>query len=289
MSGYIPPELGCEVTLCIISYNRKKSNSAGRADSGYIEEETDFVFTVSHMPTLIFDIETVGEDFSAMDETTKESLTRWIKREAYSEAEYASQLQDLEDGLGFSPLTGQIVAIGVLDAEREKAAVYYQPSGEGKEIIEEEGCKYEALSEKDMLTKFWGIARQYDTFVTFNGRSFDVPFLWTRSAVHGVKPTKNLMANRYLSSQPWNAKHVDLFDQLSFYGSVRRKGSLHLWTRAFGIESPKSQGVTGDDVRGLFKEGRYQDIARYNARDLRATFELYRRYREYFTFADDRG
>lgn len=55
------------------------------------------------MPDLIFDIETVGEDFSAMDETTKESLTRWIKREAYSEAKYPSQLQDLEDGLGIPP------------------------------------------------------------------------------------------------------------------------------------------------------------------------------------------
>ncbi len=71
-------------------------------------EETGCLFT-SHMATLIFDIETVGEDFSVMDETTKKSLTRWIKREAYSEVEYEAQLQDLEEGLGFSPLTGQIV------------------------------------------------------------------------------------------------------------------------------------------------------------------------------------
>ena len=74
------------------------------------------------MSTLIFDIETVGEDFSALDETTKESLTRWIKRESGDEAEYGAALKDLEDGLGFSPLTGQIVAIGVLDAERKKSA-----------------------------------------------------------------------------------------------------------------------------------------------------------------------
>ncbi len=250
-------------------------------------EETGCLFT-SHMATLIFDIETVGEDFSVMDETTKKSLTRWIKREAYSEVEYEAQLQDLEEGLGFSPLTGQIVALGVLDVEREKAAVYYQQGGEERSVSEEDGCKYEALSEKELLEKFWEIARRYDTFVTFNGRAFDVPFLWTRSAVRGVKPTKNLMANRYLSSQPWNAKHIDLFDQFSFYGSVRRKGSLHLWTRAFGIESPKGQGVTGDDVRGLFREGKYQEIARYNFRDLQATLALYHRYREYFTFFDGR-
>ncbi len=240
------------------------------------------------MSTLIFDIETVGEDFGSMDETTQESLTRWIKRGTSSEDEYAAELKDLEDGLGFSPLTGQIVAIGVLDAERERAAVYYQPNDADDGDFEEGACKYEALSEADMLRKFWGIAVKYDTFVTFNGRSFDIPFLWTRSAVHGIKPTKNLMANRYLNYQPRQAKHIDLFDQLSFYGSVRRKGSLHLWTRAFGIESPKAQGVTGVDVRGLFKEGKYREIARYNARDLWATLELYRRYRDFFVFPDER-
>ena len=32
--------------------------------------------------SLIFDIETVGADFDELDDTTKSSLTRWIKREA---------------------------------------------------------------------------------------------------------------------------------------------------------------------------------------------------------------
>ncbi|QQR78327.1 MAG: ribonuclease H-like domain-containing protein [Candidatus Moraniibacteriota bacterium] len=238
------------------------------------------------MATLIFDIETVGEDFAALDETTKESLTRWIKRESGGEDEYQAALKDLEDGLGFSPLTGQIVAIGVLDAERQKSAVYYQPADANDTDFEEGSAKFEALSEKAMLEKFWEIATKYDTFVTFNGRQFDVPFLMVRSAVHGVKPTKNLLANRYLQYQPYNAKHVDLLDQLSFYGVMRRKGSLHLWTRAFGIESPKAQGVTGDDVQGLYKEGKYQTIARYNARDLVATLALYERYRGYFVFPE---
>lgn len=239
------------------------------------------------MATLIFDIETVGEDFSALDDTTQENLTRWIKRESKSDAEYEEALSELEEGLGFSPLTGEIVAIGVLDAEREKSAVYYQPADANDIDFEEGNCKYEALSEKHMLAKFWEIAMKYDTFVTFNGRQFDVPFLMVRSAVHGVKPTKNLLANRYLQYHPTNAKHIDLIDQLSFYGAMRKRGSLHLWTRAFGIESPKAQGVTGDDVRGLFKEGKYKEIARYNARDLIATLELYRRYQEYFTFGTE--
>jgi hypothetical protein len=34
------------------------------------------------MATLVFDIETVGEDFDALDETSQDVLTRWIKKES---------------------------------------------------------------------------------------------------------------------------------------------------------------------------------------------------------------
>ncbi len=231
------------------------------------------------MSTLIFDIETVGEDFDALDETTQDVLTRWIKKESESGEDYAAALADMKNGLGFSPLTGQIVAIGIYDGEREKGAVYFQSSPKKKdESFEENGCKFEVMTEKEMLQKFWEVVEKYETFVTFNGRAFDVPFLMVRSAIHGIRPSKNLLANRYLNYQPGHARHVDLLDQLTFYGAMRKKGSLHLWCRAFGIESPKAQGVDGDDVKALFDGGRSTDIARYNARDLRATYELYTHY-----------
>ncbi len=237
------------------------------------------------MPTLIFDIETVGEDFDTLDDTTQDVLTRWIKRETESGENYAAALADLKNGMGFSPLTGQIVAIGIYDGEREKGAVYFQASRDGKEKKFEEGqCRFEVMTEQEMLARFWEIVEKYETFVTFNGRQFDVPFLMVRSAIHGIRPTKNLLANRYLNYQPGHARHIDLLDQLSFYGALRKKGSLHLWCRAFGIESPKSQGIDGDDVKALFESGRSADIARYNARDLRATYELYRKYADFLQF-----
>jgi hypothetical protein len=194
------------------------------------------------MSTLIFDIETVGEDFDAVDETTQEVLTRWIKRETESGEDYAAALADMKNGLGFSPLTGQIVAIGIYDGEREKGAVYFQASKNGGERNFEEGrCKFEVMSRKRCFRN-WEVVEKYETFVTFNGRQFDVPFLMVRSAIHGIRPSKNLLANRYLNHQPGHARHIDLLDQLTFYGALRKKGSLHLWCRAFGIESPKAQG-----------------------------------------------
>jgi 3'-5' exonuclease len=238
---------------------------------------------IRHMATLIFDIETVGEDFDLLDETTRESLTRWIRRESSDEGEYEAALGTVKDELGLSPLTGEIVAIGILDAERDKGAVYFQqPGAEGK-MTEDGPFKFESMSEKNMLAKFWEVAEKYDTFVSFNGRSFDVPYLMIRSAIHDIRPSKNLLANRYVNYQPGNAKHIDLLEQLSFYGALRRRGSLHLWTRAFGIESPKSGGISGDDVGKLFREGKCEDVARYNSKDLRATLALYRKFTDYLS------
>ena len=85
------------------------------------------------MATLIFDIETVGDDFDTFDHVTQDALTRWIKRESRGDEgggqEYERALEDLKNGLGFSPLTGKIVAIGVLDDERNKGAVYFDTQG----------------------------------------------------------------------------------------------------------------------------------------------------------------
>ena len=89
------------------------------------------------------------------------------------------------------------------------------------------------------------------------------------------------MSNRYLNSQVFEAKNIDLLDQLTFYGAVRRKGSLHLWSRAFDIKSPKTGGVTGDDVGPLFKKKKFKEIARYNVGDLQATKELYEYWQNY--------
>lgn len=236
------------------------------------------------MSQIIFDIETIGEDFDSLDETTREVLTNWIRKDSENEDEYQKALEDLKNGLGFSPLTGEIAAIGVLDNKTGRTAVFFQAPGENLGEFEEGEIKFIQMGEKEMLEKFWEIAEKYKEFVTFNGRSFDVPFLMIRSAVHQIRPTKNLMSNRYLNSQDFSAKHIDLFDQLSFYGAIRRKGNLHLWSRVFGIKSPKAEGVTGDDVGKLFKEGKFKEIARYNARDLKATRELYEYWEKYVKF-----
>jgi len=230
------------------------------------------------MAKLVFDIETIGEDFDKMDEVTQESLTWWIKKESQTEDEYRVSLGEIKDGLGFSALTGEIVALGVLDCDQNKGAVYFQsPKKEIKEWTEG-NFKFEPMTEKKILDKFWQIAEKYDEFISFNGRQFDVPFIMIRSAVQEIKVRKNLMDGRYLYQQKSGSRHIDLLDQLTFYGATKRRGGLHLWSRLFGIKSPKTNGISGDDVGRLFKEKKYEDIARYNVSDLVATKELYERW-----------
>src|SRR3989344_6088277 len=231
---------------------------------------------------LIFDIETIGDDFDSLDETTKESLTKWIKKESSGEEDYKIAFEELKSGLGFSPLTGEIVAIGVLDCDKNQGAVYFQAPGEKIDEFQEDNFKFKQTTEKEMLEQFWNIAKQYQEFITFNGRAFDGPFAMVRSAYHGIRPSRNLSESRYLYQQK-TCVHIDLVDQLTFQGNMRKKGSLHLWSRLFGIKSPKSEGVTGDDVGRLFKEKKFLDIARYNAGDLKATKELYEKWKKYLS------
>lgn len=233
------------------------------------------------MSKLVFDIETVGMDWDSMDETTQHNLSRWTEREARDEGELNAKMKDLKEGLGFSPLTGEIVAIGVLDVEKDKGVVYYQSPDKQAEVIEEDNFKFKPGTEKEILENFWEGVKKYDEFISFNGRSFDVPFLMIRSAVHKIRPSKDLMSNRYLNNQRFNATHIDLFDQLSFYGAVRRRGSLHLYCNAFDIKSPKAEGITGDDVQKLFQSKEYLKIAKYNSGDLKATRDLYQIWGKY--------
>lgn len=229
--------------------------------------------------TLIFDIETVGEAWDVLDTTTQTMLTRWVDRSISAPEAHEVALRDIREGLGFSPLTGHIVAIGLFDLERERGVVYYE-SDTDTEDTEHREFVLKPRTEKEMLEDFWEGAKEYDTFVTFNGRGFDVPFINLRSAIQGIRPTHDLMDGRYLYQQK-HVQHIDLQDQLTFYGAVHRRPSLHLFCRAFGIESPKASGVAGDDVAKLFSEKKFRDIATYNAGDVIATTALYKEWITY--------
>ncbi len=227
------------------------------------------------MSILILDIETSGLGLNTLEPAMREYMLR--------SAETPEEVQEVDDTLSFYPLTAQIVAIGVLDLDTLKGGMYYltPPDADRQPSLplEEDGIKFSAFEqEADLLGKFWDTVKGYKSIVTYNGRGFDCPFILTRSAIHKIKPTKELMPNRYSSDE-----HIDLMDRLTHFGSVRRRFSLDMWCRGFGIESPKTT-VSGKDVPIMFKAGRYLEIAQYCARDLFATRELFLYWQEFMRF-----
>jgi len=236
---------------------------------------------------IVIDIETVGRDFESFDEMSKEYLLKYAGTE--------EEIEEAKEGLAFSPLTGEIVAIGMLNPDTEKGAVFFQaprntgttrpqgvlPAGIPPEAFEENEIQFVPDTEEGILKRFWEAVKHYDQIITFNGRAFDAPFIMLRSAILKIKPTKDLMPNRYSTS------HIDLLDQFTFFGAVRRKFSLHMWCKAFGIKSPKEQGITGLEVKALFKEGKYIEIAKYCLGDLYASKELFEYWDRYVKLPPD--
>jgi uncharacterized protein YprB with RNaseH-like and TPR domain len=222
------------------------------------------------MATLVFDIETIPEPWKVFDEYTKNQLTKLAHGEEDIEAVKAS--------LGLSPLTGSIVSLAMYDVERNRGAAYYVGDTSHETYIEGEFVA-KKRTEKEILEDFWDGARSYDVFITFNGRAFDVPFLLHRSVVHSVTPSIQFSQNRYLSKQTF-PYHVDLMDELTMYGAMSKRPSLHLLLRAYGIESKKGK-VDGSQVAELFKEGRFKELISHNIDDVVATTALYEKWKRH--------
>jgi 3'-5' exonuclease len=233
------------------------------------------------MATLVFDIETSSLPLAQFDEAQQEYLFRDCQKIA-DEAARAARRTEIERQFSLWPFTAQVVCIAMLNAETSRGQVLftsaeYQEEGEDAGPVEFVAC----VDEVELLTAFWDVAKHYETICTFNGRGFDVPFIYLRSALLNVPITrKNWLGYRF-QTEP----HCDLAEQLTFYNVSGREGAarrfnLDFYCKAFGIESPKSHGVTGSDVNSLMAEGRYREIAEYCLRDVKATVLLYQIWKE---------
>lgn len=212
------------------------------------------------MQQFVIDIETSGVAFEELDPETQEYL---LKR-----ADTPEKAQKVKESINLWPLTGEIVAIGILGVEDERAVCYFQAPGKQLAPFVEGNASYEAGSEAECLRRFWSDVASADRIITFNGRMFDMPWLMTRSLMYGIAATRNLMPSRYSTRE-----HVDLADQLTFYGATRHY-SLDFWCKQLGIPSPKTD-LKAAEVPDAFKAGAYERIARYNVADLGATRALF--------------
>ena len=114
-------------------------------------------------------------------------------------------------------------------------------------------------------------------YVTFNGKSFDFPYINIRSAINGVPVPRDIVLDtRRFSTE----RHFDVREVVTNYERYR-KGTLEFFCEIFGVPSPKN-GINGKNVGEYFKAGKLDEIAKYCLGDCKATGELYMKLRNYY-------
>ena len=123
--------------------------------------------------------------------------------------------------------------------------------------------------EKDILERFWSIAKEYSRFVTHNGYGFDIPFIIVRSAINNVNFHSKIWLNKYSMI---GSNHFDtmlFFSQNGVFFNVR----LDIIARSLGIET--SDDISGRDVERLYKEGNINKIIEHCRKDVQITEKIY--------------
>jgi DNA polymerase elongation subunit (family B) len=233
------------------------------------------------MAKLVFDIETSALPSEFFDEAQQEYLFRELEK-IPDETARATRREEIQRQFNLWPFTAQVVCIAMLNAESCRGQVLFTADDFEENAGEAGPVEFVPCADEiELLTAFWDVAKHYDSVITFNGRGFDVPFIYLRSAVLNVPISrKDWLGYRYQTDP-----HCDLAEQLTFYNVSGREGAarkfnLDFYCKAFGIESPKAYGVTGMDVNDLLAEGKYREIAEYCLRDVRATVSLYQIWKE---------
>jgi DNA polymerase elongation subunit (family B) len=233
------------------------------------------------MAKLAFDIETSALPLVTFDEAQQEYLFREAEKISQP-AEREARRAEIKLQLNLWPLTARVVCLAMLNVDTARGQVLF--TAEDYEADTGEAGPIEfvpCVDEVELLTAFWDVAKHYDSIITFNGRGFDVPFVYLRSALLNVPITRKDWLGYRFQTEP----HCDLAEQFTFYGISGRDGAarrfnLDFYCKAFGIESPKSQGVTGLDINALVADKQYRQIAEYCLRDVQATSKLYHLWKE---------
>jgi 3'-5' exonuclease len=237
------------------------------------------------MAKLVFDIETTALPLEKFDA----GQTEYLFREADNLPDPAQRLArqaEIHRFFSLWPLTGQVVCIAMSNVDSFRSKVLFL-TGNIKTAPPETADLPKAAefvpcaTEAELLTEFWEVAVRYESIITFNGRGFDVPFIYLRSAVLNVRISRRDWLGYRFQIEP----HCDLLEQLTFYGVSGRDGAarrfnLDFYCKAFGIPSPKSHGITGMDVGRLMAEGRGWEVAEYCLGDVQATVKLYNIWKE---------
>lgn len=123
--------------------------------------------------------------------------------------------------------------------------------------------------ESEQLAQFWGQVAKADLFIEHNALDFDLPFIYKRSIVHNVRPSRELSFARYRQDQIYDTMRE--WDKWANFNT-----GLDQLAKILGLESSK-QAIDGSQVYDFYLAGKYQEIYDYCAADVELTRKIYRR------------
>jgi predicted PolB exonuclease-like 3'-5' exonuclease len=133
------------------------------------------------------------------------------------------------------------------------------------------GGEVQALQgeEAEIIRAFWKLAAECNLFIGHNILDFDLRFIYQRSIIHQIKPSRDLPFARFR-----NAPIYDTMQEWSKWG--REHVSLDTLSKALGIPSPK-ETLDGSKVYPYYRAGKLAEIIEYCKRDVDSTRQVYRR------------
>lgn len=224
--------------------------------------------------TITFDLETIPDQRpGAIDEyraavtapaqyKKADSIAAWLDENREAEAESAWLKTSFDGG------AGQIVCIGYAIDDEPACCCSVTDQNFGKD------------DERSVIESFFCAVTDcgpHTMFVGHNVIGFDLPFLWKRCMVLGIKPPTYFPR----APKPWSEFVADTM--LLWDPTQRAGGSMSKVCRALGIEGKGD--MDGSMVWPMVRDGRIAEVAAYCRGEVERTRAMYLR----MTFADACG
>lgn len=111
----------------------------------------------------------------------------------------------------------------------------------------------------------------------FNIVGFDIPFVFKRALVNGLKVPKILSTydeQNWGNKKPWEVQALDIM--LVWKSTGSKNTSLDIVCKTLWLESPK-QDHDGSQVAWLYTEWKREEISKYCEGDVKACYDIYRK------------
>jgi DNA polymerase elongation subunit (family B) len=203
---------------------------------------------------IAIDIETMP-DKSVVGLLPEPSIDSRLKDpDKIEDAKVKAKIEQIEK-MALSPLTGKIASIA-----------YYNNEIQEVDIITDD-------NEIELLNNFWKkiIGKQ---IITYNGKSFDVPYIFKRGIIHKLEWATIRNMKQYTDRFKSESKHIDVMAEFCDFGKFEKLDNL----ARFILKGEQKDDFDVTKIAQMIttQEGR-DKLRSYNLQDTKLTWDLAKR------------